>query len=318
MKRIMTSLFILSLVLLTACFGGNGDNAKEITYDGQLLKLQKDIIEYQTSTKRAEAAEFKMYGEGIYVNILAEDNIEGYEGWYFYSLDVVVATEGYQMKELVKLVSVAGPKGRVYTVFGDNYVGLFEYKGIADTKSNGKAFETVLKEDTTIGEVTETGEIEDVIAGEIVPPADKKASVTSKLAYDVTKSAITFTYKDNLVTEAAVKIANGEKVITTKAAITAKAGNATIAAITLPGTIGKETVYTLSSNDIIFGENNIVTVDAKDYPVIEKAESVDTRTVKLTLKDAYTIEELTKQAITITNTKEGSTEIGRASCRERV
>lgn len=310
MKRIMTSLFILSLVLLTACFGGKGDNAKEVTYDGQIAKLQKDIIEYQNSTKRAGEKEFKMYGEGIYINILAEDNVEDYEGWYFYSTNVIAGTDtdAAKLKELVKLVSVAGPEGRVYTVFGDNYVGLFEYKGIADTKTNGKAFETVLKEDQKIGAVTEDGKIEEVAAGDIVPQADKKASVTSKLAYDVTKSAITFTYKDNLITEAAVTIKDGEKVITTNAAITAKDRNATIAAITLPATIGKETVYTLSSKDIIFGENNIVTVDAKDYPVIEKAESVDTKTVKLTLKDAYTIEELTKQAITVTNTKEGSTE----------
>lgn len=289
MKKILSIIFILTMVALTGCFGGK-ESTKEVTYEGQLKKLKVDVQRYQTNIKRAGVN--TLLGEGIYINVLAEDGIAGYEGWYYYDLATITGVANEQLQELLTLMGVVGPKGRVYFVFGDNYVNPFDYTSIEDTRDNGTPMDKV--EPTTEIKQVEVGVTEPTTTTAISTGTNTKPYATG--AVTTTTGGVQFAYA-NQISTGVVNFYKGETFTVSSAAITTAAGVAKVT-VALPATIGEDTVYTVKSNDIYFGTNNSVTVAPKAAPTITTVTAISGTAIKAMVDMTnYTAAELTGKEV---------------------
>lgn len=135
-RSLLSFIVFLIIFMLGGCLNSEKEEEKRETENNIILeKILNDVKKYEISEKKAEEDTF--IGEGIYIHILSTDKLSGYEGLYYYSLEVLSNLSLAKEMELLTLLAVSGPKGRVYIVFGDRVKGLFEYESIEDTKLTG-------------------------------------------------------------------------------------------------------------------------------------------------------------------------------------
>lgn len=164
MRKFLMSFLVLVMVGLAGCFGSDVGNSKgevETVYSAQLQKIMLDAKSYASSPKRAGTK--TVLEEGIYI-IMDE---AGQKVLYSYSVDDLVSMTKTETQELLIKLGIAGPKGNVYIVFGDNSMGLFEYVSIEDTKNNGIApgldpSMMVANKGTTVGDVTAKAIVDEI------------------------------------------------------------------------------------------------------------------------------------------------------------
>lgn len=157
-KRNYLIIMILGILfIITGCLKNSKEEEKILKNEEIILKqVLKDVKLYSNEEKR----EIKdaIIGEGIYINVLTTDKLTGYEGWYYYSSEDLSKLSVNKTEELLFLLAICGPKGRVYCVFGDKGIGIYDYKSIEETKANGEELKIDLEE--KVKKIDNTGIIE--------------------------------------------------------------------------------------------------------------------------------------------------------------
>jgi len=165
MRKFLMSFLILVMVGLAGCFGSDVGNEKGDSdvgaYSSQLNKIMQDAKMYANSSKRAGTR--YVLDEGLYI-IMDE---AGQKVLYSYSVDDLAKMNALEVEDLLFKLAIAGPRGDVYVVFGDNSIGLFEYVSIEDTRNNGIAPSLdptmlVSNKGTTVGDVTAKAIVDEI------------------------------------------------------------------------------------------------------------------------------------------------------------
>lgn len=251
----MKKIFLLSIAIIfmfTACFDKSEKNEEKVQNEYTILleKVVNDAKVYENNLKKA--ADETFIGEGIYINVLKSDNFTPYEGWYYYSVDELDKLNNEKIAEMLNLLAICGPKGRVYCVFGDKAVGIFDYKGVEDTKLNGKSLD--INAEDIINKMDNNGKTELKL---IETGNSAKAYVIDYP--EITSEGIVIKYKRNLDIDAVVVFYNENVSISSTAITIINEGTAKIDVNLYFGE------YKLTSDKIYFGKYGEITAGIEEY-----------------------------------------------------
>lgn len=256
-KRVSILILLLSLIFIISGCGGKSSDKEEVEqneYEVFVKKIVQDVKNYNIIEKNGTET---FLGEGIYVEVLLSDNLTGYEGIYYYSMETLLNLNLERNHELLKLLGVCGPKGRVILIFGDKSKSLFEYVSIEDTKQNGDELSIAGEDKIKKVENSEITEVNAITTG------------NSLNAYlidypTVTKGGILIKYKRIIPLSAAALFYNQTENIQSDIFSIVEEGTAKIEVALNEG------LYSISSKTIYFGKYNYI----NNYILPEEGDAI--------------------------------------------